>query len=143
MNTADAAKLCRLVSCLCPGQRFDTFSAEAWALTLGNVDYEDAKQAVAELASLDLEPGKARYIEPGHIVAQVRRIRAKRLDEYGPIDPPSGIEPAAYLRWLRETTRAIADGTAPARPVLPAGNPARSTALVASVMSALPRIESA
>jgi len=145
MNTADAAKLCRFVSCLCSGQRFDPFSAEAWALTLGHIDYEDAKQAAAELASQDLEPGKARYIEPGHIIAQVRRIRTKRIDEYGPIDPPSGISNADYLEWLKATRNAIASGHAPARPIRAIDEGARKRAdeLIAGVTDALPDIESA
>lgn len=45
------------------------------------------------------EPGKARCIEPGHIVAQVKRIRAKRLDDYGPIDLPADPDTADWLRW--------------------------------------------
>ena len=119
MNVTEAGRLCRLVSCLCPGQRFDEYSPEAWSLALSRVSYDDAKQACADLAGLDLEPGKSRYIEPGHVAAQVKRIRAKRLDDYGPVDPPAGLEPSEYLGWLRSTNEAIASGRAPERKQLP------------------------
>ena len=86
-----------------------------------------------------------RRLEPGHIIAQVRRIRTKRIDEYGPIDPPSGISNADYLEWLKATRNAIASGHAPARPIRAIDEGARKRAdeLIAGVTDALPDIESA
>lgn len=112
MNLTETKQLCRLVNCLCPAQRFDQFSPEAWLLTLQHVSYADAKLAVSELAALDLEPGKARYIEPGHIVAQVKRIHRRRLDQAGSIDPPPDLDDRAYLAWLRRSRAQIAAGEA-------------------------------
>ena len=111
MNRADVVKLCRLVKTLCPAQALDQYTPDAWAIVLGHLDYTDAKQAVGSLASLPLEPGRARYIEPGHIIAEVRRIQDRRLADAPMIDPPAGLGPVEYLDWLRTTRRQIAAGT--------------------------------
>ena len=130
MNAAEVLKLCRLVKACCPSQALDEFTPQAWALILGGCDYEDAKQAVAELVSLPLEPGKARYVEPGHIIAGVQRIRSKRLQQTMP-EPPSGLDAAGYLDWLRGTRAAIASGTYTPPPELKAiANPARIAELI-------------
>lgn len=145
MNRAEAAKLCYLVANYCGGQHFNDVTPDAWVLVLKDVDYDDAKDAVVELASMELKPGESRYIEPGHIIAGVRRIRTRRIDNYGPIDPPSGIGVADYLDWYRTTRDAIASGRAPERPAdieNPEGR-RRALALVANLTEALPSIESA
>lgn len=132
--------LVRLVKAACPSQLLDQYTPDAWHFMLDDIDYADAKAAVRHLGRLDLEPGKARYIEPGHVIAQVRRIRGKRIEEYGPIDPPSGLDSGAYLRWLRDTSDAIASGRMPERPAL-AANPERGTAIVSAIADALPDID--
>ena len=107
MNLTEAQQLCRLVSCFCPSQKFDRHSPGAWLLLLSNVDADDAQEAVLQLAGLELEPGKARYIEPGHIVGAVRKIRAARRVDAGQPEPPPEVadDPAAYLAWLRATNK--------------------------------------
>lgn len=124
MNAAEVLQLCRLVKACCPSQTLDEYTPQAWGLILADCAYVDAKQAVAELVRLPLEPGRARYIEPGHIIAGVQRIRSKRLAESMP-EPPSGLDADAYLAWLRTTRAAVADGAylppdppPPARPEL-------------------------
>ena len=86
----------------------------------------DAKQAVAEIASVPLEPGKSNYIEPGHIIAGVRRIRSKRL-ELTPIPPPPpGLSVAESVEWQRRIRDQIAAGTyvpAPVAPMVPGRRP--------------------
>ena len=135
MNHTEAVQLCRVVKALCPSQAMDTHTPEAWALVLSQVTYADAKQAVAELAALPLEPGRARYIEPGHIIAGIRRIRQQRIEQTPMPEPPSGLDAAGYLGWLRATRAAVADGTPqqdttalPARPELVAQIRAIATA---------------
>lgn len=136
MNPAETIKLCRLVKAVCPSQMIDTYTPDAWQLILGHLDYDDAKQAVAELAGTPLEPGQSRYIDPGHIIARVKRIRSKRIEDYGPIEPPAGeMTGREYLTWLRSALDAVASGKAPEREELPA-NPAgqrKVAELVASV----------
>ena len=122
MNRTEIVQLCRLVKAVCPSQAIDQFTPDAWTLILGHVAYEDAKAAVVALAAVEAEPGKSHYIEPRHILGQVRRIRTKRIEDYGPVDPPSGLDAAEYLAWQRATLDAIASGTAPGRREL-AANP--------------------
>lgn len=111
MNREDVVKLCRLVKTLCPAQALDQYTPDAWVIVLGHLDYTDAKQAVGSLASLPLEPGRARYIEPGHIIAEVRRIQDRRLADAPEITPPAGLREIEYRTWLRSTRRQIAAGT--------------------------------
>ena len=111
MNREEAVKLCRLVKTVCPAQMLDQWTPDAWMLILGGQSYDDAKAAVAELASLPLEPGKARYIEPGHIIGQVHRIRDRRFAALPMPEPPPGLGAGEYVHWLRRTREAIASGT--------------------------------
>ena len=91
------------------------------------------------LAALDLEPGKARYIEPGHIIAQVKRIRAQRLTDHGPLIPPPGLDGAAqYLAWIRQASAVVASGGSLPTPPAVAADPGRSAAVIAGIRDALP-----
>ena len=95
--------------------------------------------AVARLAALDLEPGKARYIEPGHIIAQVKRIRAQRLADHGPLIPPPGLDGTTeYLAWIRQASAVVASGGSLPTPPAVAADPGRSAAVIASIRDALP-----
>lgn len=111
MNREEAVKLCRLVKTVCPAQAVDPWTPDAWVLILGSLPYDDAKQAVAELTSLPLDPGKARYIEPGHIIGQVHRIRDRRFAALPMPEPPPGLGAGEYVHWLRRTRESIASGT--------------------------------
>ena len=110
MNRVEATATCRLVAACCPSQTFDEWSPEAWAAMLDDVDFEDARQAVIHIGKLPLEPGKARYIEPGHIRYQVTRIRQGRLEATRMPEPPSGLTPAEYQAWHSDVRHAIASG---------------------------------
>lgn len=50
MNVHETGQLCRLVACFCPSQKFDQHSPAAWALILCSVSFEDAQEAVTNLA---------------------------------------------------------------------------------------------
>ena len=121
MTLEEVVKLCRLVKALCPSQQLDRYTPDAWALTLGHLDYDDAKTAVAKLASTETEPGKARYIEPGHIIGGVRRIREARLTRMP--DPPIEVrdDTRAFLAWERRTRDEIASGRPVSGPMSASG----------------------
>lgn len=131
MNRAEAVQLCRLVKACCPSQQLDPFTPDAWVLILGGHPYDDAKAAVAELASLPLEPGKARYIEPGHIIAGIQRIRQRRLEAVAMPEPPAALSPGEYVDWQRRTREAIASGAYAPVPRPAIANPARVSELLA------------
>lgn len=123
MNRSEIIKLGRLVKACCPSQQFDEYTPDAWTLILAGYNFDDAKAAVSALASTPLEPGKSRYIEPGHIIAGILRIRAKRLEATPLPSPPAGLDSAGYLSWERRTREAIASGhyvPSDAPPAIPA-----------------------
>ena len=139
MSPEETIALCRLVKAVCPSQALDQYTPDAWALILRHIDYNDAKQAVINIAGLPLEPGKSRYIEPGHIIGGVRRIRSQRIEDYGPVSPPAGLDTAGYMDWLRETTHLIGSGLPPARQAVEVTAVPNGAELIAAIMQALPK----
>ena len=139
MSPEETIALCRLVKAVCPSQALDQYTPDAWALILRHIDYNDAKQAVIDIASQPLEPGKSRYIEPGHIIGGVRRIRSQRIDDYGPVSPPAGLDTAGYMDWLRETVHLIGSGLPPARQAVEVTSVPSGAELIAAIMQALPK----
>lgn len=139
MIHTEVAKLCRLVKACCPSQAFDEFTVDAWALILAPWSYDDAKRAVQEIVSAPLDPGKARYIEPGHIITGIHRIRGRRLAETPMPEPPAALPVAEYQEWLRQTREAIASGAdvTTVAPPLEVGRPARVGELVRSASPAM------
>lgn len=106
MNHTEAAALCRMVQAVCPQQRLDELTPDAWGAVLHDVRHADAEAALVELAR------KQPFVSPAEIIAEVRRLRARRLEQAGPLIPPPdlGEDELAYRRWLADTRRAIADG---------------------------------
>ena len=105
MNSTEVTGLCRYVAAMCPAQKMDDATPDAWAHVLRDARVEDARCAV-----LDLAPRQP-WISPAEIRAEVRRIRTRRI-EAAVSEPPREVadDPAAYLAWLRADRRAIADG---------------------------------
>ena len=139
MSPEETVALCRLVKAICPSQALDQYTPDAWALILRHIDYNDAKQAVIDIAYRPLEPGKSRYIEPGHIIGGVRRIRSQRIEDYGPVDPPAELDTAGYMDWLRETRHQIGSGLPPARQAVEVTAVPNGAELIAAIMQALPK----
>lgn len=135
MIREEIVKLGRFVKACCPSQQFDKHTPDAWMLILAGLDYDDARHAVAEIVRQPLEPGQSRYVEPGHIIAGVRRIRDKRIQSMPFPQPPAGLDAGQYAQWLADTREAIASGRYQPAPVdaLTPGEVGRVRALVASV----------
>lgn len=110
MNRQEATVALRKTLAYCPSQSMTELTPDAWAEALDDIRLKDALEAVRIIGRRELEPGKSRYIEPGHIRAEVRRIRAERLANHDPIEPPPGLSPAGYIEWHRSTQGAIASG---------------------------------
>ncbi len=115
MTPTEAVILCRFARSICPQQHFDEFTPDAWGEVLGRLRLVDCKEALTELAA------KQPFVSPAEIRAEVRRIRRERDSDFGALpDPPNDIDPddtAAYMRWLRETRRRIADGELEPKPL--------------------------
>lgn len=110
MNATEATTIWRMVRSICPQQAVDEFTPDAWAGILTDTRFEDAREAVVALGSQSLEVGRSRYIEPGHIIGEVRRIRTRRIEGASLPDPPAGLTAHDYREWLRTQQAAIADG---------------------------------
>lgn len=99
MNAQETARLCRAIAGVAPAQRFEDETPALWAGILHDVRLVDALEAVKRLAR------RQAFIAPADIVAEVRAIRARRLD---------GVDRLAHLAdtpeaW-RELIRRVADG---------------------------------
>lgn len=102
-----------------PSQPVDEYTTEALEELLAPYPAADCRKAVLNIA----ERGE-HWCSPTDIKAEVKRIREKRVREYGPIEPPAGLDPddvRGYQRWLEAKTTAIADGTDKAPPTISPG----------------------
>lgn len=122
MNGREAVDLARYMRAHFPSQPIDEFTADALAESLADYPAADCRQAVLNIA----RRGET-WCSPTNVWAEVRRIREKRVHDYGPIEPPAGLDPddvRGYQRWLEAKVRAIADGdeTAPEPALLTAAH---------------------
>lgn len=109
MNGREAVDLARYMRAHFPQQPIDEFTADALAETLADYPAGDCRKAILNIARRG-----EKWCSPTDVWAEVRRIREKRVSDYGPVEPPAGLDPddvRGYQRWLEAKTRAIADGT--------------------------------
>ena len=104
MTPQEAVALCRFTAACCPSQKFDEYTPDAWGLLLEAVRFDDAKDAVVTVAR------KQPWVSPAEIIREVKKLRAKRIDEYGPIIPPAGLDPIETVAWIKQATRTVGDG---------------------------------
>jgi hypothetical protein len=101
-----------------PHQPIDEFTTEALEELLAPYPPADCKRAVLNLA----ERGE-QWCKPTDVKAEVKRIRNKRVADYGVIEPPADLDPdnvVGYQRWLGAMHRGIADGTIEPPPAIEA-----------------------
>ncbi|MFL6113967.1 MAG: hypothetical protein ACJ786_21800 [Catenulispora sp.] len=114
MTEAEIAKLLRFVHALCPAQKFDEYSPDAWELVLGDVPFDDARDALKKLGQ------QLRFIAPSDIAQEVRRVRNARAAQYtdyaDTLPDADPDRPLDYIRALREHNFRAASQL-PARPV--------------------------
>jgi len=100
MNEIELAKLLRFVHALCPAQKFDEYTPDAWELVLGDVPFDDARDALKTLGQ------KLRFIAPSDIAQEVRRVRNVRAAQYtdyaDTLPDADPDKPLDYIRALRE-----------------------------------------
>ncbi|MFE2967527.1 hypothetical protein ACFXKC_28415 [Streptomyces sp. NPDC059340] len=119
MNRQEVVLLARYVRAVCPQQKIDEYTADAWHDFLGPYSLNEARAAVHRHVTL----GNA-FISIGEICAQIRRARNDRLARHTEAEPPYGdFGDASYKAALHDERRAIADGrTEPVVvPALPPG----------------------
>lgn len=100
MNQDEIAALTRLIKAICPAQKFDEYTPDAWLLVLDDVTLEAAVAALKPLARTH------RFIAPADIAEHIRTERAKRPDVRG-VEEATAVpdadpdDPAAYIAALR------------------------------------------
>lgn len=118
MTPREAVDLARYVKAHFPQQPVDEFTADALAETCGEYPAADCRLAVLRIADRGEE-----WCPPTKVKAEVKRIRNKRVADYGPIEPPAGLDPddvRGYQRWLTSMHKGIADGTIEPPPAIEA-----------------------
>lgn len=103
MNHTEAAILVRYVRALCPQQKFDEYSADAWHDLLGHLDLDPCKAAARTLGQ------RQPFIAPAEIIAEVRSQRRERLANFQ-YEPDPDESPREYLLRLRAQIADVADG---------------------------------
>jgi hypothetical protein len=103
MNDDQVAALIRMVKALCPAQRFDEYTPDAWLLVLDDIPFEAAVAALKPLAR------SCRFIAPADIADEIRRQRAARpdsktLDEALTVPDADPDDVRGYLAALRAGT---------------------------------------
>lgn len=114
MNPTEVVMLTGYLRAHFPSQPVDEFTTEALEELLAPYPAADCRKAVLNIA----ERGE-KWCAPTEVRAEVKRIRAKRIADFGVIEVPRDMDPddtLAYRRFMREQQRAIADGEAVAPP---------------------------
>lgn len=116
MTPDETVILARYVRALCPQQKFDEYTPDAWHDVLHDYTLDEARTAAAEIAS------RQAFVAPGEIATEVRKQRRALVSvdaetEAPPVDPNNV---PLYLRQIRTHRRNVATGAAPPAPALPA-----------------------
>lgn len=105
MNLEETTLLCKAIATLAPVQRFEPDTPSFWAVILADVAYDDARQAILNLAR------RQPFIAPADIIGEVRAIRWERLEGADRITPDADPDDvSAYLAELRSIRGDVAAG---------------------------------
>jgi hypothetical protein len=110
MNPSETVMLARYVKALCPQQKFDEYTPDAWHDVLGDFALSDARAAAAAVAR------KQPFVSPAEIIGEIKKIRGERaagfqgpgLSAEVPDADPDDVQ--AYLSALRGLRTRAADG---------------------------------
>lgn len=119
MTEDEVVLITRYVRAVCPQQKIDEFTSDAWEDFLLPYSVNETRAAVHR----HVARGNA-FISVGEIVAEIRKARNDRLARHTEAEPPHGdINDASYKAALLSERKAIADGRANpvAIPALPPG----------------------
>lgn len=119
MTEDEVVLITRYVRAVCPQQKIDEFTSDAWEEFLLTYSVDETRAAVHR----HVARGNA-FISVGEIVAEIRKARSDRLARHTEAEPPQGdVGDASYKAALLGERKAIADGRADpiAVPALPPG----------------------
>ncbi|MFD0384643.1 hypothetical protein ACFQ2B_27690 [Streptomyces stramineus] len=110
MTPDETVVLARYVRALCPQQKFDEYTPDAWHDVLGGYPLAAARAAAAAVA------GRQPFVSPAEIIDEIRKQRDARADSFQGPGLPAEIPDAdpddvpAYLAALRAQRTRAADG---------------------------------
>jgi len=104
MTPAEAAALLAVAAAF-DNRKPDADAAQAWAYALEDRPFIDCRDAIVAHYRHTND-----WLMPNHVIAGVRKIRDKRLDDFGRYDVPDGLDSRQTLDFLRATNKRIADG---------------------------------
>lgn len=116
MTPDETVILARYVRALCPQQKFDEYTPDAWHDVLADYTLDEARTAAATVA------GRQAFVAPGEIATEVRKNRRALVSVDAETEPPAA-DPnnvPLYLRQVRTHRRNVATGAVPAIPALTA-----------------------
>jgi hypothetical protein len=109
MTPTQAGALFRIARAGLPHQKFDEYTPDLWAELFADVSFDDARVALLDMVK------RQTFVSAAEIIAEVKRIRARRIDQR-PIVPPADMDPddvPRYLEWVKAARKAVADGATP------------------------------
>lgn len=110
MNPNETVMLARYVKALCPQQKFDEYTPDAWHDVLADFALADARPAAAAVAR------RQPFVSPSEIIAEIRKQRDERAADYqGPglsaeIPDADPDDVPAYLDAIRSQRVRAAEG---------------------------------
>lgn len=112
MTNEEAIALTRYVKALCPQQKFDEYTPDAWYDVLHDYTLAEARTAAVVIA------GRQPFVAPGEIATEARKARRDRVTLDAETEPPNANpdDVPLYLRTLRAHRRGVATGHIPPVP---------------------------
>jgi hypothetical protein len=111
MNTQESAALLSIAAAF-DNRKPDADAAMAWSVALDGIRFEDARDAIVKHYRVSSE-----WLMPAKVIAEVKRIRDKRIDDHPPLTPPAGPEGESdadlerrQRAWLKEARWRIGNG---------------------------------
>lgn len=106
MTPDETVILARYVRALCPQQKFDEYTPDAWHDVLGEYTLNDARQAAARVAK------RQPFVAPAEIADEITTIRHERTHNFV-YEPPPGDRDPNYIANYRAQLAATGDGYRP------------------------------
>ncbi|HZX37953.1 MAG TPA: hypothetical protein VFF37_06395 [Streptomyces sp.] len=108
MTEDEVVLITRYVRAVCPQQKIDEFTSDAWEDFLLPYSVDETRAAVHR----HVARGNA-FISVGEIVGEIRKARSDRIARHTEAEPPYGdVNDASYRAALLGERKAIADGRA-------------------------------
>jgi hypothetical protein len=108
MTPAEAATLLTVAAAY-DNRKPDADAAQAWALALDGLRFIDCRAVIVAHYQRSGD-----WLMPHHVIAEVGRLRSKRIAEAGDPTPPPDLTPEQTIAWLKDWRRMVGDGETPA-----------------------------